>query len=173
MFAETYNIRDVQHFALLVFWLHTEVLRRAVAMGARVSKRRNRRLQFVRDKSDISSVLSKTKHQDPLLLNLFRNEHDEDEDPNTEFANSKANPRARIKMLNGRRTFVATRGILKNKSGYDVTVPLPEGGTLNVGTFTNNVTAALAHDAAVREHWDADKQKIWSIYASQTQSYWL
>ena len=57
-------------------------------------------------------------------------------------------------MLNGRRTFVATRGILKNKSGYDVTVPLPEGGTLNVGTFTNNVTAALAHDAAVREHWD-------------------
>jgi hypothetical protein len=154
-FAETYNIRGVQHFALLVFWLHTEVVRRAVAMGSRVSKRRKRRLQFVREQTEISAVLAEKKHHDPLLLNLFTDEFDEEEESRTDLGKGKTNPRARIKTLNGRRTFIATRGILKNKSGYTVSVPLPEGGTAFGGTFTNNVTAALAYDAAVRQRWHA------------------
>jgi hypothetical protein len=124
-------------------------------MGTRISKRRKRRLQFVRDHTKISAELAEEKHVDPLLLNLFNDENDEEEESRSELGKGKMNPRARIKMLNGRRTFIATRGILKNKSGYSVSVPVPGGDTVPGGTFTNNVTAALAYDAAVRQRWDA------------------
>ena len=73
-FAETYDIQGLQHFALLLFWLHTETFRRAVAMCSRVAKRRKRRLEFVRNRAEICASISEEKLLDTNLLSLFEEE---------------------------------------------------------------------------------------------------
>jgi hypothetical protein len=63
-YAETYSVRSEPHFALLLFWVHTEVMRRAVSMAYRQALLRARRLQFKAYQSDIVNLLKATKMED-------------------------------------------------------------------------------------------------------------
>ena len=127
-------------------------------MCSRVAKRRIRRLQFAKNRSKICSISSEEKLLDPNLLNLFEEETKRDStliDDSVSTQEMRNKRQARIQLLNGKRSFVATRGVLKEKAKYSASVMMKDGITETLGPFTTNIAAAMAHDRAVRRHWDA------------------
>lgn len=151
-YAETYSVRSEQHFALLLFWIHAEVMRRSVGMAYRQALLRSRRLQFRDDKEEILEMLRKEKMHDSQMMALIGPE-DESEDGITLGA------RARVRMQNTKRTFTASRGITKVKGEFKVTVSLPDGTQKVVGVYLTNVEAALEHDREIRLQWPSEQSE--------------
>jgi hypothetical protein len=158
-YAETYSIRSEQHFALLLFWVHAEVMRRSAGCAYRQALLRSRRLQFKKDQNAILAALRVAKMDDSQMKALITPEDDSED-------GIVLGARARVRMQNTIRTFTASRGITKIKGkggGYKVVVTMPpqNGEKIGVqkvmGTYATNVEAALVHDVEIRRLWPEEK----------------